>query len=659
MQDITKVEEEKQNLNEGLLKIIEKNPAQVVLLGLQTLWSKKVEDALIEGGGEKLTQVEQYIMNFLTVLATNVVADLKKDLRQKFEQAITDFVHQRDVVRKLIFNKVESNKVFAWLYFMRMIYFPKEQDTLKKLSIQMANAQFHYGFEYLGVGEKLVQTPLTDRCFLTLTQALHLRMGGAPFGPAGTGKTESVKALGSQLGYFVLVFNCDETFDFHAMGRIFIGLCQVGAWGCFDEFNRLEERMLSACSQQILVIQTGLRERQSKIELMGKDVKLNPQVGSFVTMNPGYAGRSNLPENLKQLFRQMAMVKPDRELIAQVMLYSQGYKTAEQLAGKIVSLFELCNDQLSSQPHYDFGLRALKSVLVSAGNMKREAILHLKKENIDVNTIKGRDLEEFEQKILLRSVCETLVPKLIADDVPLLANLLQGVFPGSSIPTIREPELRENIVKVAKMMLLQPEESFIEKVLQLYQIQRLHHGLMMVGPSGCGKSKAWQVLINALERTDKIKGESYVIDPKAITKDELYGRLDNTTLEWTDGIFTGVLRKITENQRGESSRRHWIIFDGDVDPEWAENLNSVLDDNKLLTLSNGERIQIPPNVRIMFEVETLKYATLATVSRCGMVWFSEEVISPRMIFNHYLMRLKQEDYDKVPKTIEDKKEDNN
>lgn len=72
---------------------------------------------------------------------------------------------------------------------------------------------------------------------------------------------------------------------------------------------------------------------------MGKDVKLNPTVGSFVTMNPGYAGRSNLPENLKQLFRQMAMVKPDRELIAQVMLYSQGYKTAEKLAGKIVSLF--------------------------------------------------------------------------------------------------------------------------------------------------------------------------------------------------------------------------------------------------------------------------------------------------------------------------------
>lgn len=186
----------------------------------------------------------------------------------------------------------------------------------------MANSHFYYGFEYLGVGEKLVQTPLTDRCYLTLTQALHWRLGGSPFGPAGTGKTESVKALGSQLGRFVLVFNCDETFDGNAMARIFVGLCQVGAWGCFDEFNRLEERMLSAVSQSILIIQTGLKESATKIELMGKEVKLNSAMGIFITMNPGYAGRSNLPDNLKQLFRQIAMVKPDKEMIARVMLYS-------------------------------------------------------------------------------------------------------------------------------------------------------------------------------------------------------------------------------------------------------------------------------------------------------------------------------------------------
>ncbi|MGK3739723.1 MAG: dynein heavy chain 1, partial [Bacillariaceae sp.] len=99
-------------------------------------------------------------------------------------------------------------------------------EITEKLMISLSNATFYYGFEYLGIGERLVQTPLTDKAYLTLTQALHFRMGGSPFGPAGTGKTETVKALGAQLGRFVLVFNCDEAFDFSAMGRIFAGLCQ-------------------------------------------------------------------------------------------------------------------------------------------------------------------------------------------------------------------------------------------------------------------------------------------------------------------------------------------------------------------------------------------------------------------------------------------------
>jgi dynein heavy chain 1 len=167
----------------------------------------------------------------------------------------------------------------------------------------------------------------------------------------------------------------------------------------------------------------------------------------------------------------------------------------------------------------------------------------------------------------------------------------------------------------------------------------------MVGPTGCGKSQSWRVLLETMERTDGIKGESYIIDPKAISKDELYGKLDSTTAEWTDGVFTQILRRVIDNHRGESAKRHWIIFDGDVDPEWAENLNSVLDDNKLLTLPSGERLQIPDNVRIMFEVETLKYATLATVSRCGMVWFSDDTVTIDMIYAHYLQRLKQDDYD--------------
>lgn len=428
---------------------------------------------------------------------------------------------------------------------------------------QIANAKFNYGFEYLGVQDKLVQTPLTDRCYLTMTQALEARLGGSPFGPAGTGKTESVKALGNQLGRFVLVFNCDETFDFQAMGRIFVGLCQVGAWGCFDEFNRLEERMLSAVSQQIQSIQETLRDNAAKakgkkeemiqVELLGKQVNVNPDMAIFITMNPGYAGRSNLPDNLKKLFRSLAMTQPDRRLIAQVMLYSQGFRTAEKLAKKVVPFFKLCDEQLSPQSHYDFGLRALKSVLVSAGNVKRDRIKQIKEEILE----RGEEVNETniaeqlpEQEILIQSVMETMVPKLVAEDIPLLYSLLTDVFPGVQYHPGEMKALRGEIRKVCEEMNLVYGEKegelghlWVEKVLQLYQITCIHHGLMMVGPSGSGKSKAWEVLLSALERLEGVEGVAHVIDPKSISKDSLYGYMDPNTREWSDGLFTHKLRK--------------------------------------------------------------------------------------------------------------------
>lgn len=219
------------------------------------------------------------------------------------------------------------------------------------------------------------------------------------------------------------------------------------------------------------------------------------------------------------------------------------------------------------------------------------------------------------------------------------ASLLADVFPGVDYLPVDLDALREQILKVCAERRLQDGELWVAKILQLYQIQKIQHGLMMVGPSGSGKTNAWQVLLAALERLDGIEGVAYVIDPKAMHKDALYGTLDSTTREWNDGLFTHILRKIVDDVRGESSKRHWIIFDGDVDPEWVENLNSVLDDNKLLTLPNGERLNLPSNVRIMFEVEHLKYATLATVSRCGMIWFSEDVVQPAMVYRHYLATL--------------------
>lgn len=149
-------------------------------------------------------------------------------------------------------------------------------------------------------------------------------------------------------------------------------------------------------------------------------------------------------------------------------------------------------------------------------------------------------------------------------------------FPGIQYVPGNLSKLEEAIRKIATEQNLVLTDTWMTKILQLYQIQTIHHGVMMVGNSGSGKSGAWKVLLQALQQVENQEGVYHIIDSKVMSKEALYGSLDSTTREWTDGLFTSILRKIVDNLRGEDSKRHWIVFDGDVDPEWVENLNRYL-----------------------------------------------------------------------------------
>ena len=355
-------------LKENSLEI-QKYPSQVLCLAEGIKFTDFCINSINSG---KLLDYKKDLSDRLQKF-TNLSGENSNPLIQlKLKALILDLIHYIDIIDNLINNSVDSLK--DWAFYKQLRYeISKKKNNAEVI---MCSARFDYTYEYQGNATKLVHTPLTDKCYLTLTQGMYLGFGGNPYGPAGTGKTESVKALGNFFGRQVLVFNCDEGIDFKSMGRIFIGLIKCGAWGCFDEFNRLLEEQLSAISQQIQIIQWAIKEKQNTLELLGKTIEVNKNAGIFVTMNPagkGYGGRSKLPDNLKQLFRPVAMSVPDNELIAEVLLFAEGFRTAKELSKKIVTIFLLSKQLLSAQQHYDWGLRALKTILNVAGQLIQDA----------------------------------------------------------------------------------------------------------------------------------------------------------------------------------------------------------------------------------------------------------------------------------------------
>ena len=231
----------------------------------------------------------------------------------------------------------------------------------------MVYAEMPYGYEFLPNSSRLVISPLTERCFQSLFLALHFKYGGAPIGPAGTGKTESIKEMGKNVARHCYVFNCQGQIDYTSMSKFFKGLAANGTWVCFDEFNRLEINVLSIISQLIVALSDAKHHDSPTIDIEGVTLRFNSHCGLFITMNPFHHGRTPLPDNLKSLFRQITMVVPDTLFISEILLYSVGFSRAKNLAFKITRTFSLIQEQLRFEQHYDFGLRTIKSVLIYAG----------------------------------------------------------------------------------------------------------------------------------------------------------------------------------------------------------------------------------------------------------------------------------------------------
>ena len=247
--------------------------------------------------------------------------------------------------------------------------------------------------------------------------------------------------------------------------------------------------------------------------------------------------------------------------------FSEGFGEAKPLSNKMTQLYRLSSEQLSKQDHYDFGMRAVKSVLVMAGSLKRE--------NPDID----------EDVTLIRALRDSNLPKFLYDDVPLFMGLIQDLFPGVSIPNVDYGTLQKAVERQLALAGMQPVPTYVSKIIQLFETMLVRHGVMIVGLTLTGKTTCAETLAAGLTQLKRDGDESpkyevvkmHKLNPKSVTMGELYGEVNTATQEWTDGLVPALVRLSVID---ETDNFNWVIFDGPVDALWIENMNTVLDDNK-------------------------------------------------------------------------------
>ena len=517
-----------------------------------------------------------------------------------------------------------------------------EVDTdSKSLCVLCAGTEVGYGYDYEGLSSRAVITPVTDRCTISFLHALTACVCGAFVGPADVGKMSTVKEISKLVGRYVVVFNCNQYLDLAYLERCFKGLPACGCFGCFDEFNRLASPVLSACAQQLSQVLAVVREKRHSLNFA--DIMKQQHVtsahdlrlGLFMTFsNDCNDSRTDMRSlgNLRGLLRTFAINKLETEVVISVILAASGFQQHAKLALKLKTLYEATAIQLAgSKRMSSFGVRNLVTVVKVASKMRLESA-----------KIVEADIEKNETECIVHAIRVVNIPRMSATDKGIFSALVGDLFLGLDTPSESDQNLTEAITSHLRKQRMDKHVTWMEKIMQLHAIMEVNHGVMVLSGSSLGKSSMISTLLQAQQQIAQKaqtarKDESWAqfsiqrIYSKSLSVQQLYGWRDEVSQQWRDGTFTFLWRRA----RSQLEMSTWLVLDGPIDPIWAENLNTVLDD-KILMLANGDRGAMQNSTRVIFESDKTDNASPATMSKVGIIWVPSTALPWRSFVNKWI-----------------------
>ncbi|MES1901882.1 MAG: dynein heavy chain [Paramarteilia canceri] len=588
------------------------------------LYFTSIIEKIYKNGSEYSVKIHKKLKDNLK--ETMMLLNLKSDtlFRMKVKELIKQTTYFISIANKLTDGENYKNNSYI-LSDIPKYYFDND-----KINVKLGNITIKHSLEYVGITSSLIKTSLVDKIFLSISYSIRIGLGSSLEGPSGTGKTETIKYLGNIFGIPVLVFNCDENFDYFAMTKILRGICSIGAWCCFDEFNRLKVNVMSALSQEINLIQNAIKDSFGSknqnsacptISIGGEETILKHNTGIFLTMNPKYSGRNVLPDNISELFLPISVKIPDSLNILEQLFATAGFQTSSMISKMVLNFFLMCQSIISSKKYYDFSLRNLKLVVETAEN------------NLVNSLFMEKDFENrdnYEIYIIAKSCAHLIRNRIIGANSSVFNNLANKYFTNlestnnfgrdtiidslSSLPESTSNDLKQRIT-----------DAFI-------QLQNNVCGLIIIGDAYSSKSLALSGIIELYQKKNGIHIQQFIINPKQFSKKYLFGHYNRVIDEWKDGVLTHIIRNINNKilESKDNTIHYWIKFDGTADPSWMEFLNTLLDDTRSLTLPNGERIPLHNNCKIILETRNIEFLTKASLSRCVIVCLNQPSIDLKL-----------------------------